>query len=325
MSEEATGATQAVAIPAQLLTNPTPSQMLMLAIERGDGLDKLERLMSLQQQWEAGEARKRFNAAFSAFKAEAVTVLKSVTIKDGPLKGKRHADLHDVVSVVTPKLSAFGLALSWQTTKDERDWMEVTCQLRHVDGHIETETMGGGPDTGPGRNAIQARGSTRTYLQRYTAMAILGLAAKEQDDDGRRAGEPGEPALITPAQVQELEREVKRLGADRAGFLRYINCDSFDQIWAVNFDGVMGELRRKKGMAGGKGGTSAPQRKSAQAQASAPLPSHADRVAELARKADVVGVGEGQIVDRYNVAELFELTFEQIEDALAWLGRIHAG
>jgi len=44
--------------------------------------------------------------------------------------------------------------------------------------------MGGAPDAGPGRNAIQARGSAKSYLERYTATAILGLAAQDADNDG---------------------------------------------------------------------------------------------------------------------------------------------
>ncbi len=43
-------------------------------------------------------------------------------------------------------------------------------------------------DTGPGRNAIQARGSAKSYLERYTATAILGLAAQDADKDGAAHG-----------------------------------------------------------------------------------------------------------------------------------------
>jgi hypothetical protein len=59
--------------------------------------------------------------------------------------------------------------------------MEVTCFLRHVGGHQESASMGGPPDAGGAKNAIQARASTKTYLERYTLKAITGLS--EQDDD----------------------------------------------------------------------------------------------------------------------------------------------
>lgn len=166
----------------------TPVQLVALAVEKGSNVDQLERLMALQERWEANEARKAFNTAFSDFKAEAVKIVKRTEVKDGPLKGRFHANLFDVVEATTPHLSKHGLTISWRLSKDEPQWMEVTCTLRHVGGHAESVSMGAAPDTGPGRNAIQARGSAKSYLERYTATAILGLAAQDADNDGNGGG-----------------------------------------------------------------------------------------------------------------------------------------
>ena len=132
----------------------TPATLLAMAVQQGADLEKLEKLMELQQRWEANEARKAFNTAFAAFKADAVAIIKRTEIKDGPLKGKFHANLFDVVDAVTPGLSKHGLAISWSLTEDTKDWMRVTCTLRHVSGHSESVAMGAAPDAGPGRNAI---------------------------------------------------------------------------------------------------------------------------------------------------------------------------
>lgn len=178
---------------AQPATTMSPMQMVALAVQQGLPLETLREIRQMQKEWEADEARRKFNEAFAAFKAEAIVIVKGTEIKDGPLKGKKHADLFDVVGAVTPKLSAHGLSIAWKLTKDEKDWMEVTCTLRHAAGHSESVSMGGGPDGGPGRNAIQARGSTKTYLERYTATAILGLAAQDADDDGNSASKKADP------------------------------------------------------------------------------------------------------------------------------------
>lgn len=164
----------------------SPVDALLNAIQRHPDmdLDKLRTLIDLKRELQADDARRQFNEAFAAFKAEAIVIVKGTTIKDGPLKGKKHANLFDVVNAVTPGLSAHGLAISWKLTKDEKDWLEVTCTLRHAAGHSESVSMGSGPDVGPGRNAIQARASAKSYLERYTATAILGLAAADADDDG---------------------------------------------------------------------------------------------------------------------------------------------
>lgn len=187
-----------------------PMQMLGHAVQQGMPIETLRELMQLKKEWEADEARRQFNEAFAAFKAEAIVIVKNTEIKEGPLKGKKHANLFDVVSAVTPKLSAHGLTIAWKLTKDEKDWLEVTCTLRHSAGHFENVSMGSGPDMGPGRNSIQARCSAKTYLERYTATAILGLAAENADDDGDAAGKPdGKPAVALPADYKEWQKHME--------------------------------------------------------------------------------------------------------------------
>jgi hypothetical protein len=45
--------------------------------------------------------------------------------------------------------------------------------------------MNSGPDDSGGKNKIQAIASAKSYLERYTLLAITGLATKDMDDDGR--------------------------------------------------------------------------------------------------------------------------------------------
>lgn len=184
------------AIPLQSLQQipmsqpQTPGAIMALAIAQGAPVETIERMWGLQVAWEKREAEKAFNSAFAAFKAEGVVILKNKGITDGPLKGKKYAELFAVVNAVTPALSRHGLSTSWKLTKDERDWMEVTCILKHADGHTETVAMGAPPDADgsrTARNAIQARASAVSYLERYTLKAILGLSEQEDDNDGRGA------------------------------------------------------------------------------------------------------------------------------------------
>jgi hypothetical protein len=178
-----------------IATTATPADLLRIAVENGADLDRLERLMALQERWQAAEAERAYNVAFSAFKAEAVRIIKNRRVTDGPLKGKGYAELFAVVNAVTPALSAHGLHASWKLTKDERDWLEVTCTLKHVGGHSESVSMGGPPDAGGAKNAIQARASTVSYLERYTLKAITGLSEQEDDNDGGRGEEAENPLM----------------------------------------------------------------------------------------------------------------------------------
>jgi hypothetical protein len=194
---------------ALAVATPTPTDLLAMAVQQGADLDKLERLMALQERWEAGQAKKAYDEAFAAFKAEAVTIIKNKQVTDGPLKNKRYAELFAIVNAVTPALSRHGLSSSWKLTKDEKDWIEVTCFLKHTAGHVESVSMGGPPDGGGAKNAIQARASTVSYLERYTLKAICGLSEQEDDDDGRGAGGAQRtecpPELLQQARDKSLE------------------------------------------------------------------------------------------------------------------------
>jgi len=164
--------------------NVTPLQLLNIAVSKGTDLAQLEKLMDLQERWEKDEARKAFNVAFAAFKAEVILVIKNRSVTAGPLSGKRYAELFSVVNAVTPALSKHGLSASWKLTKDEPDWIEVTCTIKHSLGHSESVSMGGPPDTGGAKSPIQARASSVSYLERYTLKAVCGVAEQDEDTDG---------------------------------------------------------------------------------------------------------------------------------------------
>lgn len=189
----------------------TPTDLIRMAVEQGADLDRLERLMALQERWEAAQARKAYDEAFAAFKAEAVRIIKNKGVTDGPLKGKRYAELFAVVNAITPALSKHGLGAAWRITKDDKDWIEVTCTLRHVGGHIESVSMGGPPDSGGAKNAIQARASTVSYLERYTLKAITGLSEQEDDNDGSGgggvAGDDSDDAMLAGFRAAAMEGE----------------------------------------------------------------------------------------------------------------------
>jgi hypothetical protein len=114
----------------QLPTVAADASSLMKIIDRAAmdpnfDVAKLEKLLAVRDQWEANEARKAYNAAFANFKAEAIVVVKNRGVTDGPLKGKRYAELHSVVDAVTPLLSKYGLSHAWNV-KSDKDTIAVT-------------------------------------------------------------------------------------------------------------------------------------------------------------------------------------------------------
>lgn len=166
----------------------TPGDLLRYALEQNADLDKLERLMDLQQRWQAEQARMKFTAAVAAFRAEAPVISKDGLVDYQP-SGKprvryRHATLGNVLATIREPMSRHGLSHQWNTTQENKG-ITITCRVTHAAGHYEETSLCAGPDTSGGKNPIQQVASTVTYLQRYTLLSLLGLATGDQDDDGR--------------------------------------------------------------------------------------------------------------------------------------------
>ncbi len=204
----------------------TPMDMLNRAVASGASLEMVEKLMTLQERWEAGQARKSFDKAIAAAKAKITPIQRNATGHND----KRYADFAAIAKVVDPILSAQGLSYRFRTVQGDR--ISVTCILSHEDGHSEETTLSGPADASGSKNAIQAIGSTLTYLQRYSLVQMLGLAASN-DDDGK-AGASVE--VISEKQVENLVDLLEANGKDRAKFLKWAKVERLDQIPAANYE-----------------------------------------------------------------------------------------
>lgn len=178
---EYTRITGAAILPAETVH---PGELLRMAMTSGRDIDTIERLMGLQDRYEATVARKAFNAALSQFHAEHIKVVRATPMKQGPMAGMKYARLSDFTKAIAEPLAAAGLSVSWRLLQDAKDWLEVACVVRHVLGHQEETRMSGPPDQTGSKNAIQARASTVSYLEKYTLKMALGLAEQDDDDDG---------------------------------------------------------------------------------------------------------------------------------------------
>ncbi len=171
----------------------TPMAMLERAITSGASIEIMERLMSLQERWEAKQARRAFDEAMANAKAEIPTITKNRVVDFTSERTKqrtnyRYEDLESVASTVGPALSKFGLSYRYRATSNPNEPVTVTCIVSHRAGHFEELTLAAGRDDSGNKNSIQAISSTMTYLQRISLKAALGLAVSN-DDDGQTSEE----------------------------------------------------------------------------------------------------------------------------------------
>lgn len=169
----------------QLPADPMISMIERIVLDPNADLEKLERMLAMKERHDAANAKAAFDMAFARASSQ---------FPDIPLNGlnehnkKPYALLKDILGKTRPVLAKHGFALSFSTEVNDREVI-VTAELSHENGHTKRNSLPLPRDTGAGRNAVQAVGSSQTYGQRYTAQAILGLSLGEDtEDDGRTTG-----------------------------------------------------------------------------------------------------------------------------------------
>lgn len=223
----------------------TPMAMLAQAVERGANPDMIERLMGLQERWEKSQAKKQFEQALSAAKQKIKPIVRN---KMGH-NNKRYADLAAVADAVDEILSENGLQYNFRPEQAGKQ-ITVTCIVFGY-GHSTETPLSAEADISGNKTAIHALASTLTYLQRYSLMLALGLAAGN-DDDGKAAGEISAPApppgSISSEQVDQIRGALAEKGCSERAFLQHVKHKSVesipDEMFEICLD-VISSFRRK--------------------------------------------------------------------------------
>lgn len=218
----------------------SPKQMIELAIKGGADLEKLEKLLTLQERWEANEAKKAFVRAMTAFKSEAPLVFKDRTNKQ---YNSKYTSLGNLINTVNPILSKHGLSASWDI--EQNGIIKVSCMIRHEQGHNESASASAPADVSGAKNVIQQIKSTITYLKAVTFESICGLASTDAnlDDDGNMGAPISEEQLnklldILDNLPNSKEKKVK--------FLTFMGVNSPEEITTKNYEKAMAALKSAK-------------------------------------------------------------------------------
>jgi hypothetical protein len=186
--------------------------------------DKLQIMLQMRREVLADQAREAYQEAFAAFSAEMPAVERDGMVDLGPGKGKFPFTTYEHMDkILRPLLIKHGLSLQfWSSdTPDGQTWIVVHGALIGH-GWQRESVYPVPPDTGPGRNALMARGSAQTYAKRYIADLLCNIVRKGIDDDARRAMQ----ASIDPKQVAELNRLIKLTNTAEASFLKMMVTDA---------------------------------------------------------------------------------------------------
>jgi len=213
----------------------TPAQLLAIAVNKDADIEKLGKLMELQIRWEDREAEKAYNKASSAFRNECPTITKTLSGHNS-----KYAGLAETINQIKPLLAKHGLSYTWKQEQNG-DNIKVTCKVTHLDGHSEETSLEASPDGSGSKNAIQAIGSTVSYLQRYTLYAVLGLTSSEMDNDGQT-----EEQAVTAEELDELEELLIKTDSDLDKFLGFVGFETLGEINRKGLEKGLKALKSKK-------------------------------------------------------------------------------
>lgn len=192
------------------------SMIERVVMDKDMPLDRLEKMIELKNSYDDRLAEKSFKEAFAVAKLEFKPIVKT---RNG--HNSKYADLFDLAEAVDEALSKHGFSYDFETGQDGNN-ISVTCIVSHKEGHSKRTTLSSGAETSGSKNAIQAMGSTVTYLERYTLSAALGLAAG-QDTDGVKIDDK---ELIDDEQMQSLLTLISDTKTDTAQFCKFMKINN---------------------------------------------------------------------------------------------------
>jgi hypothetical protein len=142
-----------------------------------------------------------------------------------------YATLADIREAIREPLAENGLSIV-QGLRTVNGGIEVETVLFHASGQFIRETLA----MQAGRGTPQDIGSASSYARRYGVMAMLGLAA--EDDDGNAAtasangskSAPGADGPVTPAQAEEIKQTIVEVAADLPRFLKAFGIEQIEQM-----------------------------------------------------------------------------------------------
>lgn len=232
---------------AQMMRDDAPASMLDViaraAKDPSINVDKLERLLAIQERLQADQRKTAFFAALSELEAELPQITKAGTILDrGGAVRNKFAKIEDIDVAIRPLCKKHGFAFSFDSTPPTPAGATYTCTMSHREGHSETKQITLPIDTGGGRSNVQSVGSTTSYARRYLLTMHLHLITRDEDDDGISGGK-----RVTQEQAMQLKAALAQVNGSEARFLNWAAAASFEDIPAANFDRCISFIEAKRG------------------------------------------------------------------------------
>ena len=209
-------------------------------------IDKMERLLQMQERIMAKNAAALFNDAMGQAQSEMRQVSTDST---NPQTRSKYASYSAIDKSLRPIYTKHGFSLSFDTGRDApAETVRVLCYVSNS-GYTRTYTVdmpadGKGAKGGDVMTKTHAVGAAMQYGMRYLIKLIFNIAIGD-DDDGNAATQL---ERIDESQLADLKALIEEVKANTTAFLKFFKIAKLEELGKPAFpDAVrMLEAKRKK-------------------------------------------------------------------------------
>lgn len=227
------------------------AMIVAAAADSSVNAEKVRELWNLAKDMREYDAKSAFNRAMQQTQEEMRPVVRDMEVKnDSGVVTNRYARLESIDRAIRPIYIKYGFALSFGGGDANT---EITCEVIHREGYSKIYPLKGVMDsTNKAKNALQAVGSTLTYLRRYLTCLIFNiqLTNDPDDDDGRGSD------VISQDQLNKIRDLIMGCNMSQEAerkFCEFMGVRNIESLPSGLFVNAMTQLQAKyRGMTGKK-------------------------------------------------------------------------
>jgi hypothetical protein len=222
-----------------------PAQLIEMAIEKGNiNLEQLEKLMRLQREHEADNARKAYNSRMVLVQKDIPSVAK--TLKNNQTNSK-YASLDEIIIQTKKIYTIHGFSICFyegETAKPEH--IRICADVVHEAGHKETYYYdvpldGKGIKGNANMTAIHAKASSTSYAQRYLMCLIWNIPTGD-DNDAQKIG----VEYIDEIQTNTIIDLIQSKNVDTAKFCKAFGIEEVIKLPKIKYQQAYTALMERK-------------------------------------------------------------------------------
>lgn len=221
----------------------SPVRLIEMAIQQNADVEKLEKLMDLQERWDARQAEAAFNAALNRVQANLPTIEKDAA--NTQTKSK-YSKLETVNAALVPVYAEQGFSISWGTDTSPVDGhIRVVGDLSHAHGHtrryfLDVPLDNVGAQGNVNKTKVHATGSSVSYGRRYLTLMMFN-ASTYDDVDGNKHKQ-----TISEQQEADLQALIDEVKANVKAFLGYFKIKRIGELYAEHYQTAVKMLEAKR-------------------------------------------------------------------------------